>query len=174
MPPMSRSFSSDSQKKDWSKRLSLRGSPRSKEVCYFWIWHFQLNVKRKSQAQPIPCELKASFVLTGCVLFILATFVLAQLRLNCIISLLDYIFPSSFSFILFLLIVPALFSHSGKRCKFTKRYCASVDVVATNTFATNLTGTSCAAAKFAGAFANGYNNTEEIQLGGHWTFQFSC
>lgn len=30
--PMCRSYSSESQKKDWSKRLSLRGNPRSKEV----------------------------------------------------------------------------------------------------------------------------------------------
>lgn len=30
--PMCRSFSAEGQKKEWSKRLSLRGSPRSKEV----------------------------------------------------------------------------------------------------------------------------------------------
>lgn len=37
--PMCRSFSAESQKKDWSKRLSLRGNPRSKEVLkkYFHL-----------------------------------------------------------------------------------------------------------------------------------------
>lgn len=36
--PMCRSFSSESQKKDWGKRLSLRGIHKNKEVSTLWIW----------------------------------------------------------------------------------------------------------------------------------------
>lgn len=50
--PMCRSYSSESQKKDWSKRLSLRGNPRSKEVrmpfvftilCGTWVFFLARN-----------------------------------------------------------------------------------------------------------------------------------
>lgn len=38
--PMCRSFSSESQRKDWGKRLSLRGNPRNKEVQNILISKF--------------------------------------------------------------------------------------------------------------------------------------
>lgn len=58
---MCRSYSSESQKKDWSKRLSLRGNPRNnKEVC----------MGNRQQQQNVPLNMQEYFVKafarTGC------------------------------------------------------------------------------------------------------------
>lgn len=54
---MCRSYSTESQKKDWGKRLSLRGNPRSKEVykinlmvLFFFFW---LQIELISQKSSI-------------------------------------------------------------------------------------------------------------------------
>lgn len=41
--PMCRSLSSESQKKDWGKRLSFRGNHKSKEVC---VCHKRTKIKQ--------------------------------------------------------------------------------------------------------------------------------
>lgn len=227
---MCRSYSSESQKKDWSKRLSLRGNPRSKEVCttysppspshrpkpnipllfcgetcwsYYssftkvqhtttsddgdvaevdaksFHFHWGIHLKHNHIAYTIHTDTgitKLRFVnmiewRTKSDDSFIVDWIDEQTNNNLLrhctfcfeFSISCYSFCVCFDFLFFL----------GKRCDHTQRDHTPFDVVASNAHTTNIVGITSAATSIAGEFhTDHHHHTEEIQLGGDWTFQY--
>lgn len=159
---MCRSYSSDSQKKDWSKRLSLRGTPRGKEV----LMHSRTQVQMLLFVKFIFCKREKKmlwfYVCFGQIYFICLQKSnekrsLATLKeKTCFLHLIFHVFIAFGNLIVskitenrFDVSVPLNFFLSfffyfkkwfcvGERFKFSQGNDTTLDIVAPNTISTNI------------------------------------
>lgn len=126
--PMCRSFSAESHKKDWCKRLSLRGNPRSKEV-FFILFFLFFNSQWRLTGFHI--------VITSQILSVIQNQshflgIFNNHILNYWFSFLIRMFGISF-------VLRCQLFLTGKRCEFSQGNCTTFNLITTVSITTNLT-----------------------------------